>query len=99
SDHGHVEATGFGSPSEGILAQTRGKRARLYNDRLAAERVQEAFPETVLWGEDSLLPEGIFALMPRSRAAFAPSGEKIVTHGGLTIDEAIVPFVRVDLQK
>jgi len=99
SDHGHVEATGFGSPSEGLLAQTRGKRARLYNDRLAAERVQIAFPETVLWGEDSLLPEGIFALMPRSRAAFAPNGEKIVTHGGLTIDEVIVPFVRVELQE
>jgi hypothetical protein len=99
SDHGHVEATGFGSPSEGLLAQTRGKRARLYNDRLAAERVQIAFSETVLWGEDSLLPEGIFALMPRSRAAFTLSGEKIVTHGGVTIDEVIVPLVRVDLQK
>jgi len=99
SDHGHVEATGFGSPSEGLLAQTRGKRARLYNDRLAAERVRVAFPETILWGEDSLLPEGVYALMPHSRAAFAPSGEKIVTHGGLTIDEVIVPFVWVDLQK
>lgn len=99
SDHGHVEAIGFGSPSEGLVAQTRGKRARLYNDRRAAERVQIAFPETVLWGEDRLLPEGIYALMPRSRAAFAPNGEKIVTHGGLTIDEVIVPFVRVDLQK
>jgi hypothetical protein len=99
SDHGHVEAVGFGSPSEGLLAQTRGKRARLYNDRLAAERVQIAFAETVLWGEDSLLPEGIYVLMPRSRAAFSLSGEKIVTHGGLTIDEVIVPFVRVDLQK
>jgi hypothetical protein len=99
SDHGHVEATGFGSPSEGLLAQTRGKRARLYNDRLAAERVQIAFPGTVLWGEDSLLPEGIYALLPRSRAAFTLSGEKIVTHGGLTIDEVIVPLVRLDLQK
>jgi hypothetical protein len=99
SDHGHVEAIGFGSPSEGLLAQTRGKRARLYNDRRAAERVQIAFPETVLWGEDGLLPKGLFALMPRNRAAFAPAGEKVVTHGGLAIDEAIVPFVRINLQK
>lgn len=99
SDHGHVEATGFGSPSEGLIAQTRGKRARLYDDRLAAERVQVAFHETVLWGEDSLLPEGIYALMPRDRAAFTSSGERIVTHGGVTIDEVIVPFVRIDLQE
>ncbi len=43
SDHGHVEATGFGQPSEGLLAQTRGKRARLYQDRLAAVQVQTHF--------------------------------------------------------
>lgn len=99
SDHGHVEANGFGSPSEGLMAQTRGRRARLYNDHRAAERVQIAFPETILWGKDSLLPEDIYALMPRGRAAFTLSGEKIVTHGGLTIDEVIVPFVRVELQE
>jgi hypothetical protein len=98
SDHGHVESTGFGNPTEGLLAQTRGKRARLYNDRLAAQRVQQAFPETLLWESDSLLPEGMCALMPRGRGAFALSGEKVVTHGGLTVDEVIVPFVRIDLE-
>ncbi len=98
SDHGHVEATGFGSPTEGLVAQTRGKRARLYTDRLAAQGVQQAFPETLLWEGDSLLPEGMCALMPRGRKAFALRGEKVVTHGGMTPDEVIVPFVRIDLK-
>ena len=95
SDHGHVEATGYGQPSEGLLAQTRGKRARIYSDRLAALRVQDAFPDTVLWDNDGLLPEQLSALMPAKREAFAPAGEVVVTHGGISIDEVIVPFIQI----
>lgn len=95
SDHGHVEATGYGQPSEGLLAQTRGKRARIYSDRLAALRVQNAFPDTVLWDNDGLLPEQLSVLMPAKREAFAPAGEVVVTHGGISIDEVIVPFIQI----
>lgn len=95
SDHGHVEATGFGQPSEGLLAQTRGKRARVYMDRLAALRVQSAFANTILWDNDGILPEQMTALMPAGRDAFAPSGEVVVTHGGISIDEAIVPLIQI----
>ena len=95
SDHGHVEATGFGQPSEGLLAQTRGKRARIYMDRLAALRVQSAFVNTILWDKDGILPEQMIALMPAGRDAFAPSGEVVVTHGGISIDEAIVPLIQI----
>jgi len=95
SDHGHVEATGFGQPSEGLLAQTRGKRARIYMDRLAALRVQNAFADTILWDNDGILPDQMAALMPAGREAFAPSGEVVVTHGGISIDEAIVPLIQI----
>lgn len=96
SDHGHVEAAGFGQPSEGLVAQTRGKRARIYQDRNAALRVQSAFAETILWENDGLNPPDLFALMPSKRRAFASNGEVVVTHGGVTIDEVIVPFIRID---
>jgi hypothetical protein len=96
SDHGHVEAKGFGQPSEGLLAQTRGKRARLYQDRRAAQRVQGVFPDTILWEQDGLLPEPLYALMPIGRNAFAAAGETVVTHGGLTMDEVIVPFIQIN---
>lgn len=95
SDHGHVEATGYGQPSEGLLAQTRGKRARIYSDRLAALRIQDAFVDTILWGNDGLLPEQMSALMPAKREAFAPAGEVVVTHGGISIEEVIVPFIQI----
>jgi hypothetical protein len=95
SDHGHVEASGFGQPSEGLLAQTRGKRARIYKDRLAAKRVQTTFIDTTLWENDGILPDQITALMPSGRNAFAPSGEVVVTHGGTSIDEVIVPLIEI----
>ncbi len=95
SDHGHVEAFGFGQPSEGLLAQTRGKRARIYPNRQAALSVQAEYPKTMLWGNDGLLPEGMSVLMPSERNAFALQGELIVTHGGTCIEELVVPFVHL----
>ena len=32
SDHGNVEAVGIGRPAEGVLAQQKGQRARIYSD-------------------------------------------------------------------
>ena len=98
SDHGHVEAIGAGVPSEGVIAETRGKRARIYRDRAVAERAHRRFPDTLIWANDGLLPSDIFVLVPRARTAFAPVGERVVTHGGTTIDEMIVPFVTIDRQ-
>jgi hypothetical protein len=95
SDHGHVEAVGFGQPSEGLLAQTRGKRARLYSDRLAALRVKDAFPETILWENDGLNPTNLVALMPEKRNAFTTNDELVVTHGGVSLDEVVVPLVQI----
>jgi hypothetical protein len=95
SDHAHVEAVGIGQPSEGLVVETRGARARVYADRRAAARVQDAFAATQLWGGDGLLPEGVWALIPTGRTAFAQAGQVVVTHGGLTLDELIVPFVEI----
>jgi len=95
SDHGHVEARGMGLPSEGLTVDTRGQRARLYTDRGAAERVRGAFAETELWERDGLLPEGVCALVPRDRLAFATYHDTVVTHGGLTLEEVIVPLITI----
>lgn len=101
SDHGHVEAEGMGQPDEGVLVETRSKRARLYANQATAEQVQQAFPATILWHDDGLLPDDSWALVAGSRdgrrLAFAPRNEQIVSHGGLTIDEVVVPFVQIKL--
>jgi len=95
SDHGHVEARGMGLPAEGLTVDTRGQRARLYTNHSAAERVRAAFAETELWEKDGLLPEGVCALIPRDRLAFAAYHDQVVTHGGLTLEEVVVPLIMI----
>lgn len=100
SDHGHTEAWGMGQPAEGVTVQTRSKRARLYHDQHAALTAQANFPQTTLWLSQRILPEGTWALLAGvgengRRLAFAPQGERVVTHGGATLDELVVPLVRL----
>ena len=99
SDHSHVEARGFGQPSEGLTVDSRGRRARIYSDRRAAANVQQGFSKTILWGGDGLLPDDVWVLMPEGRYAFATFNETVVTHGGLTLDEVVVPLVTINLQE
>jgi hypothetical protein len=93
SDHGHTQALGMGRPSQGILAETRGQRARLYEDRTAAEMANQQFPETHLWSSKGILPDEVFALIPKGRRAFTTANTSIIAHGGITADEIVVPFV------
>jgi len=99
SDHGHVESAGFGQPSEGLTVDTRSKRARIYSDRHAAATVQQGFSRTILWGQDGLLPDDVWVLVPEGRYAFAAFNETVVTHGGLTLDEVVVPLVTINLRE
>jgi hypothetical protein len=58
--------------------------------------VQAQYPETILWSDNALLPAGWHALMPSGRQAFAPQGTRVVSHGGLTIDEMVVPLIHIE---
>ncbi len=95
SDHGHVAAIGMGQPSEGVTVSSRGKRARLYNNKDFALAVQAQYPETILWHDDGVLPAGWWALMPSKRRAFVAEGAHVVSHGGTTFEELIVPLVTI----
>jgi len=95
SDHGNVEAKGVGQPTEGAVADTRGQRVRVYPDRLLRDQVKKRFPESVEWPPVGL-PEDYLALIAPNRAAFVRKGERTVCHGGISIDELLVPLVRID---
>ncbi len=95
SDHGHTEATGIGQPNEGILAQTRGRRARIYSDRNIALQTLATYNTSLLWENDGLLPDDLYAILPDQRWAFAIKNQPMITHGGISIDEVIVPFIEI----
>jgi len=98
SDHGNIEATGRGRPSEGCLVELGGQRARIYEEVSLLNQVRNEFPETVRWTGQGL-PEQYHVLLSRGRTAFTAKDEEIISHGGITIEEVIVPFVWLRKEK
>ncbi|MEW6742174.1 MAG: BREX-3 system phosphatase PglZ [Planctomycetota bacterium] len=95
ADHGNIEAEGCGCPDEGAAAEYRGQRVRVYNDESLRRRVHEAFPEAVAWPTIGL-PNGYLPLIAPGRRAFIRPGERVVGHGGITVEEVIVPLVCIE---
>ena len=97
-DHGHVEAVGIGNPQEGVLASTRSKRARLYSSLDLAQNAATRLPDTMIIDTGWLRPQGVFPVVALRRSAYAIQGERVVTHGGLTVEEMIVPLITLTRQ-
>ncbi len=97
-DHGHVEAFGVGSPREGVLASTRSKRTRLYTSLDLAQGAASRLPDTMVIDTSWLCPQEMFPIVALRRIAYAPQGERVVTHGGLTVEEMIVPLITLARQ-
>ena len=95
SDHGNIEAEGCGRPSEGSIAEQRGERVRVYRDQLLRAQVGEAFPDSVEWPPLGL-PDDFLPLLAPGRAAFVPAGDKVVAHGGASLEELLVPVVTIE---
>jgi len=98
SDHGNIEAIGFGNPSEGVIAEKRGERVRIYSSKILRDGVKQKFPESIEWPELGL-PEDYLPLLASNRYAFIKKGEKIIGHGGITMEELIVPFIEIERRK
>jgi PglZ domain len=94
SDHGNVTATGIGNPREGVLVETRGKRARVYDRSEFREEVLAKFPESIRW-PDHGLPPARYVLLAGDLKAFTNQGDEVVAHGGIALEEVMVPFVAV----
>ncbi len=94
ADHGSVEAEGKGQPREGVTVDQRAMRARVYEREEYLAPVLAAHPFAREWPPIGL-PEGLRVLVPEQLAAFAPRGEIVVAHGGPSLEEVIVPFVRL----
>lgn len=98
ADHGNIECDGKGRPAEGVIAETRGERVRVYPTPELRSQVAKAFPFSHEW-EPIGLPESYFPLVAHSHDAFVSIGEAIVGHGGVSVEEVIVPLVKFERKK
>jgi len=94
SDHGNVAAIGCGRPQEGAIAETRGERVRVYSDRALRSVVSGRYSAALAWNSSGL-PEGYWPLLAPARQAFTTEGHRTVAHGGISLEEIIVPFVEI----
>lgn len=95
SDHGNIEAVGCGRPAEGAVADTRGERVRVYPDQILRSRVAARFPDAIEWPSHGL-SEDYLPLLAPGRFAFVQEGERIVGHGGMALEELIVPLIHIE---
>ena len=98
ADHGNVTATGIGNPREGVLAETKGQRVRVYDRPEFLEEVAHQFPQSLRWPNHGLPPTQ-HVLLAGDLTAFASVGEVIVSHGGITLEEVMVPFVAITRER
>lgn len=95
SDHGNIECQGRGRPADGILAEARGERARVYSAQELRSQIACGLSDTFPWPPVGL-PEGYYPLLARGREAFCQENNMIVGHGGISLEEVLVPFVKIE---
>ena len=96
--HGNIECEGFGRPGEGVIAEVRGERVRIHPAPEPRDQTAAAFSFARKWNPVGL-PAETFPLVARDEGAFVTPGETPVGHGGIAIEEVIVPLVRFERRR
>ena len=93
SDHGNKESIGIGRLKQGSLVETKGERARIYSDPVFRDDAATQY-SSVKWPNYGFSNDRHF-LIAESGEAYVTEGQHIVSHGGISIEEVIVPFIKV----
>ncbi|WP_454702963.1 BREX-3 system phosphatase PglZ [Agrobacterium burrii] len=94
ADHGNVDIVGMGRPSEGSAAEERGERARIYDSEVLRQKSSATIAGSRVL-QPGGLPDTYKPLFAPYGRAFIPDGRRAVVHGGTSLEEVIVPFVRI----
>lgn len=94
ADHGNVEAVGRGRSKQGVAAESYGERVRTYRSETLAAESAASNPFSYRL-DIAGLPSNYLTVFAEERTAYMPQGEQAVVHGGISIEELIVPFVKV----
>ncbi len=93
SDHGNVEAQPLGLLREGDTVDRPGRRVRFYENATLRERSAERH-DGIAWDPPGFPAAGRYPLFAAGRGAWILGGAQVI-HGGLSLDEMVVPLVRV----
>ena len=95
ADHGNIECLGMGNPLEGSIAETKGERVRIYPTEELRTSIAKKIIDTQEWNPVGL-PSGYLPLIAGGNSAFVKKDKMLVGHGGISIDEVIVPLIKFE---
>ncbi len=98
SDHGNIEAKGIGATNDGVLCDKKGERCRIYSDLRLRDERHKHLQDTLCWDHQGLPKDYHCLLSPQGRS-FSQKGKTVVCHGGISIDEVMVPFIEISQQR
>ena len=91
SDHGNLECDAAPVPNQGDLTERTGYRVMTYSSAVLRDNAQGF---GVAWKPPGFPDTKVFPLFARGRKGFHRSGVKVI-HGGMSLDEVMVPFAQV----
>ena len=95
SDHGFAEVRTIGVSQAGVTADAHGRFEVFEDELLLDQSLAKGKPAgRSRWGGYGLPADYLVAFAPLD-AALMPARGRILTHGGTTIEEVIVPWVRI----
>jgi len=93
SDHGNVDAVGTGVKSPKALVETYARRVTIFDEQSIAKAFAERLGMTLF--RPIFLPDDFYPVYPKADGMFASEKFVAISHGGLSIEEMIVPFIEV----
>ncbi|MGC3595936.1 hypothetical protein, partial [Enterococcus faecium] len=84
-----------GRINQGVVANSKGERVRVYDDKNIRNRTSEDYFEVSENWDSQFLPQNYYPLIAKVNYAFITKNDKIVGHGGTSIEVVFVPFVKV----
>jgi hypothetical protein len=95
ADHGNLESVGEGTFSEGAMVDRAGERVRFYSDKTLQQNAVTILKERATAPKVKSLPDNYLPVVHRGQGAFFTKGDTGVCHGGLSLDEMLVPFIEI----
>lgn len=95
ADHGNVPCTGMGKlMKSGVETETKSHRMVVLKDFADESAIREKYPGIINYPGYYLDKDFIY-LICGGGGSFDARGEEVMNHGGITIDEVIVPFIKI----
>ena len=94
SDHGNKESIGMGKVHDGVLADLKGQRVRLYESKALLDNSFDNNTSYV-WKCPGI-PENYHIMFAKHNYAYINKDESAICHGGMSMEEVVVPFIKIE---